>query len=355
MTTGGLEKQRRFVDHLLREVDLYAEESWRFDTVYLGGGTPSRLPLEELERIVESVRDFLDVVQNAGLSLEVNPEDVQAEKLSAWRSLDFDFISLGVQSFCGENLAFLGRQHSPAEVQPAVEATLKAGFSTVSLDLIYGLPDQSCGEWKADLEQAVALKPHHLSCYQLTVHEATVFGRRKARGRLQEASEEQHAELFDFTHRFLLDVGFEGYEVSNFAVAPEHRSRHNRKYWNHTPYLGVGPAAHSFDGSSRWWNPRRVGNWEAELDGGRRPVEEREPLTREALTLEAVMLGLRTRDGLDLPRLTDRYGLDLMRSNRELIGRWIEEGLVAEYGHCLRPTIRGMAVAEGLAASLDLS
>ncbi len=340
VTTGGREKQRRFVEHLLREVNLYAEEAWRFDTVYLGGGTPSRLPLEELERIVEAVRSVFDVAQNAGMSLEANPEDVDTEKLSTWRFLGFDFISLGVQSFRTESLEFLGRRHSPPEAERAVELALKAGFSTVSLDLIYGLPDQSRVEWKADLEQALALKPHHISCYQLTVHEATVFGRRKGRGLLREATEEQQAELFDFTHRFLLDAGFEGYEVSNFAATRSHRSRHTSKYWNHTPYLGLGPAAHSFDGSSRWWNARRLSTWEIELEGSRRPLEEREQLTREALLLEAVLLGFRTRAGIDLRRLGHRYGLNLMQSNQELFDRWIEEGLVEECGYGLRPTNR---------------
>jgi oxygen-independent coproporphyrinogen-3 oxidase len=288
------------------------------------------------------------------MSLEVNPEDVDSEGLSAWRSLGFDFISLGVQSFRQEGLAFLGRRHSPTEAESAVEQACNAGFSTVSLDLIYGLPGQSVGEWRADLERALALGPQHLSCYQLTVHEATVFGRRKARGQLMEAGEDQRAELFELTHRFLADSGFEGYEVSNFARSPEHRSRHNLKYWNQTSYLGLGPAAHSFDGSSRWWNRRRVGAWEQVLGDGRRPVEETERLTREALALEAVMLGLRTREGLDLDRLHQRFGLDLMQSNREIIQLWLEEGLVDENDHHLRPTIKGLAVAEGLAASLYL-
>jgi oxygen-independent coproporphyrinogen-3 oxidase len=171
---------------------------------------------------------------------------------------------------------------------------------------------------------------------------------------LREATEDEQAELFELTHRFLLDSGFEGYEVSNFARTPEHRSKHNSKYWNHTPYLGLGPSAHSFDGGSRWWNYRRLGAWESELQNGRRPVEERETMTLEALLLEAVMLGLRTREGIDLLQLNDRYGFDLMASNRDLIERWAEEGLIEKSVHRVQPTIRGLAVAEGLAASLHL-
>jgi oxygen-independent coproporphyrinogen-3 oxidase len=186
------------------------------------------------------------------------------------------------------------------------------------------------------------------------VHEATVFGRRKARGQFVEADEDQRAGLFEFTHRFLNEVGFEGYEVSNFARSREHRSRHNLKYWNHTPYLGLGPAAHSFDGGSRWWSARRIGAWEQAIDEGRRPVEETEQLTHEVLMLEAVMLGMRTRDGLDLDRFRHRFGLDLVQSNRELIDVWLKEGLIDETDDCLRPTIKGLAVAEGLAASLCL-
>ena len=355
VTTGGREKQRRYVDCLFHEMALYREDSWCFDTVYLGGGTPSRLLPEEIVEICEGARSQLSLAGNVGMSLEVNPEDVDVGKLSTWRSLGFDFISLGVQSFRAESLAFLGRQHSPSEAESAVQLSREAGFGTVSLDLIYGLPGHSLDEWRADLERALALGPQHMSCYQLTVHEATVFGRRKARGQLVEVDEEQRAELFEFTHHFLNDRGFEGYEVSNFAATPRHRSRHNLKYWNHTPYLGLGPAAHSFDGSSRWWNARRVGAWERALETNGRPVEESEQLTSEALVLEAVMLGLRTRDGLDLHRIRGRFGIDLMELNEGLIQLWVEEGLVEEYEHRLRPTIRGLAVAEGLAASLRIA
>lgn len=354
VTTGGREKQRRYVDCLLHEMELYGEDSWRFDTVYLGGGTPSHLPPEEVVRICERVGSLLGVAENVGMGLEVNPEDVDIERLSTWSALGFDFISLGVQSLRDESLAFLGRRHSRSAAERAVHLAREGGFSTVSLDLIYGLPGQSRDEWRIELEQAIALGPHHLSCYQLTVHEATVFGRRKARGQLSEAGEDERASLFEFTHRFLNDAGFEGYEVSNFAAAPEHRSRHNLKYWSHTPYLGLGPSAHSFDGSSRWWNARRLGAWDRAVEANERPVEESEQLTREALLLEAVMLGLRTRDGLDLPRLRHRFGLDLMELNEGLIQLWVEEGLVEEYEHRLRPTIRGLAVAEGLAASLRI-
>lgn len=355
VTTGGRDKQRRYVDHLLREMTLNGDESWCFDTAYLGGGTPSRLLPEELARICEGVKNNFALADGLSMSLEVNPEDVDAERLSTWRSLGFDFISLGVQTFQQEGLTFLGRRHSPTEAGSAVEQACLAGFETVSLDLIYGLPGQSVDEWMADLERALTLGIQHMSCYQLTVHEATVFGRRKARGQLFEAGEGERAELFELTHRFLADSGFEGYEVSNFARSCEHRSRHNLKYWNHTPYLGLGPAAHSFDGSSRWWNRRRVGAWEQALRDGQRPVEETEQLTREALMLEAVMLGMRTRDGLELDRFRRRFGLDLLQSNRELIQVWWDEGLVDENQGVLRPTIKGLAVAEGLAASLCLS
>ncbi len=355
VTTGGREKQQRYVDCLLNEIALYSEDSWCFDTVYLGGGTPSLLPAEEIQRICERVGSHLSLAENVGMSLEVNPEEVDVESLSSWRSLGFDFISLGVQSFRAESLSFLGRSHSPSEAERAVQLARGAGFSTVSLDLIYGLPGQSQNDWRVDLEKALAFEPHHISCYELTVHEATVFGRRKARGQLVEADDDQRADLFEFTHRFLNDVGFVGYEVSSFASTPEHRSRHNLKYWNHTPYLGLGPAAHSFDGSSRWWNTRRLGIWERALEANERPVDESEQLTRESLVLEAVMLGFRTRDGIDLHRLRHRFGIDLMESNAELIQLWVKEGLVEEHKYYLRPTIGGLAVAEGLAASLRIA
>src|SRR5690349_7332589 len=308
--TGGPERRSRFVDHLISEIDLWKADAPTFnliDTIYFGGGTPSALTPGDIVRILASARENLSVSQDAWVFFEANPEDVTEESVRAWRELGARFLSLGIQSFDANALRFLGRRHTPEEARRSVEIARAAGFDTVSIDLIYGLPGQPLEDWRRTLQQAVALEPDHLSCYQLTIHEGTPFGFRLARGKMTELPEESQGEMFLFTHSFLRDHGIPGYEVSNFARSPEHRSRHNQKYWHHIPYLGLGPSAHSFSETRRWWNERKTGPYERRIEAGERPVAGSEDLTRQDLALEALMLGLRTIDGIDSERFRERY------------------------------------------------
>jgi putative oxygen-independent coproporphyrinogen III oxidase len=368
---GGARRRGVYLDALLAEISQVAEiarvgggaeAGWRFDTVYWGGGTPSALAPETVGRIAAALAAAFPATADAWTFFEANPEDVAPESLAAWRALGVRTLSLGVQSFAAGPLAFLGRRHTPAEARRSVEQARAAGFDTVSVDLIYGLPGQDAAAWRRDLETAVALAPDHLSCYQLTVHAGTAFGARRARGELSELPEEGQAELFELTHALLADSGYPAYEVSNFARAPEHRSRHNVKYWDHTPYLGLGPSAHSFGGMApadgggarRWWNERRLAPYRSRLARGERPVAGEERLGRAELALEALMLGLRTTAGIDLDAFRARYGVDLEAGNRERLERLVAEGLLAAEGRRLRPTRRGLAVADALAAGFAL-
>jgi oxygen-independent coproporphyrinogen-3 oxidase len=358
--TGGRARRARFVEHLLAETELWSGSPFAgCDTVYLGGGTPSALLPEELARVLAAARERLGVAPDAWISLEANPDDVTPEALAAWRAMGVRTLSLGVQSFDPEALVFLGRRHDARQARESVERALAAGFDTVSIDLIYGLPEDAPGAgpaaWRRTLAEATRLAPHHISCYQLTIHEGTPFGFRQARGALTELPEPAQADLFTFTHRFLAAAGWPAYEVSNFARAPEHRSRHNRKYWDHTPYLGLGPSAHSFDGARRWWNERKLPGWERRVAAGERPIAGEETLDREALALEALMLGLRTVDGVDLDVLRDRYGMNLQVGNAQLLDRLAAEGLLELSAGHLRPTLSGLAVADGLARALALT
>jgi len=359
---GGLPARQRFVRHLLDEIALVAP-SWRdprpFDTVYFGGGTPSLLSEEDLARVLDSCRSQLRLTDDAWVFLEANPEDVTPAACAAWRDLGVRTLSLGVQSFSDESLRFLGRRHSAAQARTAVETALSAGFSTVSVDLIFGLPDQAEDAWRGELQAAMALGPQHLSCYQLTIHPRTGFGVRAARGQLSELPEEQQAGHFELAHRVLADAGWPAYEVSNFARGPEHQSRHNRKYWDHTPYLGLGPSAHSFAGARRWWNERNTPRWQQRVGAGERPVEGEESLDAEALATEALMLGLRTVAGIDLDSFAEHHGIDLLAANEALIGRLeTEDRLAVRTGpqgeRRLVPTLAGLAVADGLAAAFEL-
>jgi oxygen-independent coproporphyrinogen-3 oxidase len=374
---AGVPARKRFVEHLIAEVAVAAHE-WRdprpFDTVYFGGGTPSLLPAEDLERVLGACRSHLALATPAPwIFLEANPEDVTPDACAAWRGFGVRTLSLGVQSFSDEALGFLGRRHNAQQALSAVETAQAAGFDTVSVDLIFGLPGQTAEAWRRELAAAIALGPGHLSCYQLTIHPRTRFGVSAARGQLSELPEEEQAVLFDLTHSFLPDAGFCAYEVSNFARSRDHESRHNRKYWDHTPYLGLGPSAHSLAAASgpnsagasgvttarRWWNELRTPRWESRVAAGERPVEGEESLGPKALATEAVMLGLRTTAGIDLDGFTARYGVDLLAANDALVARLVAEGHLVvhagpEGGRWLAPTASGLAVADGMAAAFEL-
>lgn len=347
----GSEKRRgRFADLLLRELDLVEPPEGRFDTVYFGGGTPSLLEPAAIARIVEALRSRDLTAPDCRVALEANPEDATESKLEGFRNAGVSTLSLGVQSLDAEALRFLGRRHSPEGARRAVGLARDAGFSTLSLDLIYGLPGQTSGTWREDLERALALSPDHLSCYQLTIHEKTVFGKRVARGRFTPTPTDVEAELFRLTHRVCESFGYEGYEVSNFARSKEHRSRHNEKYWSHVPYLGLGPSAHSFDGRERSWNERSYFDWARAVSKGTVPIADRETLDDEALLLETLMLRLRTRDGLDLRFVNERFGVDLLALNPSFVESTLADALFVLDGGMLRPTLDGLALADGLAS-----
>jgi len=368
---AGVPARKRFVLHLLAEVALASRE-WRdprpFDTLYFGGGTPSLLPPEDLERVLGACRSHLALATPAPwIFLEANPEDVTPDACAAWLGLGVRTLSLGVQSFSDEALHFLGRRHSASQARAAVETAQAAGFSTVSVDLIFGLPDQAPEAWRRELLTAVALGPGHLSCYQLTIHPRTRFGVAAKRGQLSELPEGDQAVLFGLTHSVLADAGYSAYEVSNFARSRAHESRHNRKYWDHTPYLGLGPSAHSLaieDASGqpaarRWWNELRTPRWESRVAAGERPLEAEEALGPKALATEAVMLGLRTTAGIDLDAFTARYGVDLEAANDALVARLAAEGHALVHagpqgGRRLVPTASGLAVADGMATAFSI-
>lgn len=354
VTIAGEERRRAWVDGIVCEAQMYADIGLAFDTVYLGGGTPSSLDPEQLVQIVNGLRRNLLVDRRALLFLEANPEDVSPQRASAWRDLGFRFVSLGVQSFDDADLAFLGRRHSVADARRAVEVLCETGFDTVSVDLIYGLDGRSENHWRRQLDFALDLGVDHLSCYQLTVHEETVLGRRVASGVATELGDEGLSGLFFLTHELLADAGFEGYEVSNFASAPEHRSRHNQKYWDHTPYLGLGPSAHSFAAGRRWWNRRKLRLWQTAVSDGKKPVEDGELPTAEQLVLEALMLGFRTAAGVDLEQLCAKFGIDLLAKNEDIVDQLCASGHIEVDGSRLRPTLAGLAIADTLARSFTV-
>ena len=352
VTIAGADRRRAWLAGVAREATLATWEGPRFDTLYLGGGTPSVLASDELVDLLGALRRRLPVAADCCITLEANPEHATTEALDGWRDAGVRTLSLGVQSFDDRDLAFLGRRHDGVRARQALTAAVAAGFDVVSADLIFGLPGQGPEAWRRQLDGAVALGARHLSCYQLTVHGGTVLGRRASAGRFREAPEGAQAELFHLSFEHLGRLGWQGYEVSSFAATAADRSRHNRKYWTHVPYLGLGPSAHSFDGRKRWWNHRKLRHWQRAVDVGEPPVEGCEELSAEALLTEAVMLAVRTADGLDLELVRARHGLDLERARAREIADLERGGLLRRDGAFLRPTVAGLAVADAVARAL---
>lgn len=273
------------------------------ETVYFGGGTPSRLDDEALGRILEGIRADREVAPGAEITLEANPDDVTAARAEAWRAAGVNRISLGVQSFDSGVLEWMHRTHTAAQASQAVATLRAAGFGNLSLDLIFGLPKALGRDWAGDLAQARALEPNHLSCYGLTLEEHTPLARWQRRGEAEMVDEARYACEFLELHAALHAWGFEHYEVSN-AASPGHRARHNSGYWRRTPYLGLGPSAHSASADERRWNLREWTAYERAGREGQELVAGRERLDASALRLEALYLGLRTADGVALDLVT---------------------------------------------------
>ncbi len=323
------------------------------DTIYFGGGTPSVLGERHLAALLAVIDRAFDLAADTLIFFEANPEDVSAQSLAAWRALGIRVLTLGVQALDDPSLRFLGRRHTAEEARAAIEHALESGFDTVSFDLIYGLPDQSLDGWTKTLDRAAGLGSQHLSCYQLTIEPRTPFARDVESGALVVPTDSQQADYFFVAHERLAHHGFVGYEVSNLARARRHRSKHNQKYWRHVPYLGFGPSAHSFDGRTRRWNERHLSRWQRSLTTLETAIAGEETLSKEQLAIEAVLLGLRTRDGIELEDCRRRFGVDLIAGNEAHVRRQVEAGLLRyrespSGSRVLAPTLHGMAVADSL-------
>jgi len=261
-----------FLAALDAEARLYREQFSSFDTLYLGGGTPSLLEDPHLASLLASLRRHFNFSQDCEITLEANPDDITTGKLTLWRGLGLNRLSLGAQSFDENELRFLGRRHTAGQTTAAIGLIRAAGFTNLGLDLIYGLPGQPPAAWLNTLETALRFNPEHLSCYQLTLAAETPMGREAAQGDLVPLNEEAQREFFLLTTGFLKARGYLHYEVANFARREKYICRHNRKYWTRVPYLGLGPAAHSFNGSQRWWDFSSVEQYCSSLKAGAAPV-----------------------------------------------------------------------------------
>jgi oxygen-independent coproporphyrinogen-3 oxidase len=306
-----------YVNGIARELALrfpVDEHPWHVRTIYLGGGTPSALGPSGVQRLLAALQARLTPDTGAEVTLEANPEDVTDAASAAWRSAGVTRVSIGAQSFNPDALAWMHRSHSPSRVAEALHSVRSAGIANASLDLIFGLPASIGRSWAADLDVLLSLAPEHVSLYGLTVEPGTAVARWIGRGATVEAPEEAYEGEYLHAHELLAGAGYEHYEVSNFA-RPGYRACHNAAYWAGVPYVGLGPAAHEFDGTTRRWNQPAYTQWLGAVSNDTDPAAGRERLTPDNRVSEQVYLELRTVEGTVLND-----------GEKELVAPWIQAG-----------------------------
>ena len=308
-STTGLELRERYVDAVCKEISFRSEnievggERPQIGTVYLGGGTPSQLTISQLQQIFDTIYIYNKVENDAEVTIEMNPDDVNKETAEALRKLPVNRISMGAQTFSDERLRFLRRRHNASQVKEAVETLRQAGFKNISIDLMYGFPNQTLEEWKTDIEKALELDVEHISTYCLMYEEGTALYKLLEQGKVAEIDEELERDMYYTLIERLEAAGYEHYEISNFA-RKGYRSRHNSSYWRGIPYIGVGAAAHSYDIKTRSWNVADIKKYIEAMEQGKRPYEE-EVIDADTRYNDAITVALRTKEGLDLTTLPD--------------------------------------------------
>lgn len=354
----NMETMEQFLRALETEIAIYAERystEETFETIFFGGGTPSLLPPSVLGRLLNELRAHYRIESGAEITVETNPGTADIEKLRDYRALGINRLSIGIQSFHEDELKFLSRIHTADEARRCVEDAYEAGFYNIGVDLISSLPRQTLDRWKGNLEQAIALRPKHISAYSLIIEEHTPLFTMVKEGTIATLPEETDSEMYEATIAMTSERGFQHYEVSNYALAG-YECRHNKNYWNHSNYLGFGPSAHSFwketltDGR-RWWNVRSIAQYCESLLRGEMPVAGSEAIDREKMFSEAVFLGLRTGE-LNTAVLQRVYGVDLLSTHGEKLRDFSNERLLQINDRRLTLTRKGYLVCDAIAESL---
>lgn len=354
---SDLTRKGPYLAALEREMDLVAADlpdSGEFDTVYFGGGTPSLLAPSEVARVLAAARRRFAFSADVEVTLEVNPGTVTPDKLAGFRQAGVNRLNIGVQSLADETLRFLGRLHTAGQAREILAAARACGFDHIGADLIYGVPGQGEGDVLSDVAGLLACAPEHLSCYMLTLEEGTPLYVRHSNEAFAMPDDAVQGGLFGAVSDALTARGYLHYEVSNFARTARHISRHNTKYWEMVTTVGIGPSAHGFsrEGLYRWWNVAHTGSWLEALARGERPLEGGESLGPEELMTEALYLGLRRMEGVDLQSFNRRFSVDLLGALGALPSAFEGEGLMVVTPDAIRLTRKGFALADGIALRL---
>lgn len=341
-STTSLDFIDRYVEALAKEIRLrkdYLPQN-SLATLYFGGGTPSLLQSSHLKRIMDVITSCFTFEQNPEITIEANPDDMKDNVIRQWGHLGFNRLSIGIQSFNDTLLRLVNRRHDASMAIEAVRLAQKSGFHNISIDLMYGLPGQTIDDWKADIHQALLLGVQHISAYGLSYEEGTPLYKRCQNNEIVPSDDELYNEMYDILCMELRQAGFERYEVSNFAL-PGYYSRHNSSYWYDIPYMGIGPAAHSYNGDSRQWNVEDLNAYLQAISAGEIPCEQEyiDSMTRYN---EYVMLALRTSEGIDLSVMEQRFGLLIADYCRKQAQPYLSRNQLLMRGTKLVPTQQGI-------------
>ena len=349
-----LTNSRLFVDAVIREAEMRKGylTNVKVSTVYFGGGTPSVLSPDDLKEIITAIRSSYNICENCEVTIEVNPDDVTDDLLSAYRNIGINRLSIGIQSWRNNDLKLLNRRHNASQAALSIEKALKAGFSNISVDLIYGIPKMTLKDWSSNLEITLGFDIKHLSAYHLTFEKGTALSRMKEKGLVSEVDEEESNSQFHLLLEKTQAAGFVQYEISNFAKKGFF-SIHNSNYWKQVSYIGLGPSAHSFNGYSRQWNTPDLKTYIDRIISGNLSFE-REELDIKTRFNEYIMTSLRTMWGIDLDyveKTFDKEGYDYITN---LAGKFINYGLMNQDKNTLILTNQGKMISDNIIAELML-
>ena len=375
-STTQLEQRQKYVDALCKEMKLRSDHrsegvkefrssdnteatnnlstcqlvnlSTKINTIYLGGGTPSQLSIAQLEQLFIYINKVYSIGEDAEVTMECNPDDITDDYVQAISRLPINRVSMGVQTFDDNRLRFLHRRHSSENVYNAVERLRQAGINNISIDLMYGFPNQTVDEWRLDIEKAISLNVEHISAYSLMFEEGTPLFKMLESKKIKEADEEQSLEMFNSLIDTLTAAGYEHYEISNFAK-PGFRSRHNSSYWQGIPYIGIGAAAHSYDIKTRQWNVYDIDEYIKSIDKGIIPIEY-ETIDDDTRYNDTITTALRTAEGVDMASLSTKHRTHCHASAET----YIAQGLLELKNNRLRITRKGIFVSDMIMSDLML-
>ena len=350
----SMQSREELVAALITEIKLQADylPSKTLDTIYFGGGTPSLLSVDELERIFDQIQQYFTINIGAEITLEANPDDLSIAYLRKLRHTHVNRLSIGIQSFREQDLKMMNRAHTAKQAERVVPEAADTGFENLSIDLIYGIPDLKMDGWKKNLDKAIALPVNHLSCYCLTVEPRTALAWQVEKGISKAVDDDEAANQYEWLIEKTEVAGILWYEISNFAK-PGFESRHNSNYWKGIPYLGIGPSAHSYNGKNRQWNIRNNPLYIKSINDKKVPFEE-EFLTNEQRFNETILTSLRTRKGLTKEAILKVAADDSWKKIKSQAEIKIANGLMIEKDNSLQLTVKGLLLADAIAAEFFL-